>query len=236
MWLLDAAKAGRPKRLKGHAGAVRKLLFHPLDPHLLTSSSDDRSLRTWNTDNGQCLQVLGTDATRLLDFGFVPDTGHLVLATVCRVRKSETERSQLSKLARSTFGFLAKSAGGDKVADRLRAEDASSLLNLVLVSYDAETGSFVETVDIQGEPCDKQSTAHVGMLTPACDALCCSSHKRTSLWGIQFHDMKQARGAAGLDEVAITILPGGETERALTSEDASVEDTKRASSDISEVP
>ena len=46
MWLLDAAKAGRPKRLKGHTGAVRKLLFHPLQPNLLISCSDG-ILRTW---------------------------------------------------------------------------------------------------------------------------------------------------------------------------------------------
>jgi len=46
MWLLDAAKAGRPKRLKGHTGAVRKLLFHPLHPNLLISCSDG-ILRTW---------------------------------------------------------------------------------------------------------------------------------------------------------------------------------------------
>ena len=58
MWLLDAAKAGRPKRLKGHGGAVRRLVFHSAVPTLLVSCSDDRSLRTWNTDTGQCLQVL----------------------------------------------------------------------------------------------------------------------------------------------------------------------------------
>ena len=57
MWLLDAAKAGRPKRLKGHTGPVRKLLFHPLHSHMLSSSADDGTLRTWNTENGQCLQV-----------------------------------------------------------------------------------------------------------------------------------------------------------------------------------
>ena len=136
MWLLDAAKAGRPKRLKGHTTPVRRLQFHPLDTHVLMSSSDDGSLRSWNTETGQCLQVLATDASRLLDFGFVPSSGHLLLATLCRLSVDKTQ-SQISKLARSTFGFLAKSAGGDKLASRMKAEDANTLLNFVLVSFDS---------------------------------------------------------------------------------------------------
>ncbi len=75
MWLLDAAKAGRPKRLRGHTTAVTRLIFHQLDTHMLMSSSEDGSIRSWNTETGQCLQVLRTDASKLLDFGFVPSTG-----------------------------------------------------------------------------------------------------------------------------------------------------------------
>ena len=65
---------------------------------------------------GALLQVLSTDAIATLDFGFVPASGHLVLATVCHLEhRPEQQRSQIAKLARSTFGFLAKSAGSKQV-------------------------------------------------------------------------------------------------------------------------
>eukprot|EP00802_Teleaulax_amphioxeia_P016804 Tamp_16933.p1 GENE.Tamp_16933~~Tamp_16933.p1 ORF type:complete len:475 (+),score=103.16 Tamp_16933:68-1426(+) len=233
MWLLDAAKAGRPKRLKGHTTPVRRLQFHPLDTHVLMSSSDDGSLRSWNTETGQCLQVLATDASRLLDFGFVPSSGHLLLATLCRLSVDKTQ-SQISKLARSTFGFLAKSAGGDKLASRMKAEDANTLLNFVLVSFDSETGSFSNTLAAEGIPLRASDVCHTATLTPDCEMLCSASHKRVNMFLISHHAV-DSRQEAGMDDVVITILPGGDTDRVMTSEDASVDETARASSEISEV-
>ena len=52
-----------------------------------------------------------------------------MLVTLRRVSNDERQvpqlSGQLSKLARTTFGLLAKSAGGEKLASRIKAKEKS---------------------------------------------------------------------------------------------------------------
>ena len=195
--------------------------------------------------------MLTTDAKAVLDCGIVPSTGDLVLATVCRLPPAGPPRTDLAKLARKTFGFLAKTAGGDKMVSKMKAEDAATRINWALVGFDADKGAFAETIDVVGVGCEGHDLVHAGVLTPDCEVFCGASHKRVTMWGLSYpahEDGKGARARGGPDEVAITILPGvggdggapaggegsGDGRSDARSDGRSVDDSTRASSDISE--
>ena len=42
-------------RLFGHTAAVSSILFHPINPSILVSCADDRSIRMWSVSNSTCL-------------------------------------------------------------------------------------------------------------------------------------------------------------------------------------
>mmetsp|Transcript_103655 Transcript_103655/g.297784 ORF Transcript_103655/g.297784 Transcript_103655/m.297784 type:complete len:687 (-) Transcript_103655:195-2255(-) len=67
LWKLEPAREGKEQpgpelatTYKGHTSTVRAVAFHPKDPALLVSASDDKDIRVWSTDSqlGQSIDVL----------------------------------------------------------------------------------------------------------------------------------------------------------------------------------
>ena len=66
------------KRLKGHAGKVRSVAFHP-DGTVLASGGQDGKIRLWQANDGKSRGVLAEAKQQLSALAFSPD-GRLLVA------------------------------------------------------------------------------------------------------------------------------------------------------------
>jgi WD40 repeat protein len=65
---------GQSKELNGHTGWIWSVRFSP-DGQTLASSSEDKTVRLWNVQNGECFQVLEGHNKGVLDISFSPGRG-----------------------------------------------------------------------------------------------------------------------------------------------------------------
>mmetsp|Transcript_103656 Transcript_103656/g.297792 ORF Transcript_103656/g.297792 Transcript_103656/m.297792 type:complete len:615 (-) Transcript_103656:299-2143(-) len=87
LWKLEPAREGKEQpgpelatTYKGHTSTVRAVAFHPKDPALLVSASDDKDIRVWSTDSqlGQSIDVLQGHRRGVNAVLFAPQGNRLV--------------------------------------------------------------------------------------------------------------------------------------------------------------
>jgi WD40 repeat protein len=58
-----------PCNLQGHSGGIWSIAFSP-DGHLLASSSEDHTVKLWDTSSDQCLKTLRGHSNRVTSVAF----------------------------------------------------------------------------------------------------------------------------------------------------------------------
>jgi WD40 repeat protein len=82
LWdLTNLASIPDPRRLSGHQAAVNILAFNPVDPSILASTSDDKTLLLWNVDEGDHTAPAAGLNESMEAVTFSPSGGMLASAT-----------------------------------------------------------------------------------------------------------------------------------------------------------
>jgi WD40 repeat protein/transcriptional regulator with XRE-family HTH domain len=78
IWLWDAEKSSYRMALHGHTAVVRDLAF--TSETLLLSGGEDGTLRMWDVERGQCVQIMQSYAVSLYDIDWSPSGSQLACA------------------------------------------------------------------------------------------------------------------------------------------------------------
>lgn len=64
--------------LKGHAGGITALVWHPVVSGLLVSASADGSVKRWDTETGECIGTMGRHTGSIVGLAFQPNGNVMV--------------------------------------------------------------------------------------------------------------------------------------------------------------
>lgn len=186
--------------LKGHSKEIRQLKLHPIKKELLCSSSGDGTLRLWDLVRGDCSQVVDGEFGVLPAFTFIPNTGHLLLAC-CQASAPPAKESQLQKITRSTFMFLASGSGSAKLQGAGWNEGSTKL---VLVGFDGTAfTSMMATAPLHSVKNERVTSA---TFTESAESICSVTSKKVHVWDIKFKAIVPSMREPGDGEIAINIF------------------------------
>jgi WD40 repeat protein len=90
-------------RLKGHAGKVRSVVFHP-DGTVLASGGQDGKIRLWQAVDGKSRGVLADAGQQVSALAFSPD-GRLIVAGNFHAPETQTPELSLPTPRENAFTF-----------------------------------------------------------------------------------------------------------------------------------
>lgn len=78
IWQPDRGDYKSSSTLRGHAGRVVSLVWHPFNPERLASVSEDKSLRIWDIRAGKAVSTVSVPDSPL-NLAWSPDAQHIVV-------------------------------------------------------------------------------------------------------------------------------------------------------------
>jgi WD40 repeat protein len=131
------------RRLRGHAGFVTSVLFHPADPRRLASAGEDRTIHVWDLPSGRPVLQLHGHLDNCAGLAFSPSGQQLASASYDQTIRlwdaavappQPREELHVLELDETEVWTVAFSAAGDRVA--AAGEGPKPLLQV----WDAATG------------------------------------------------------------------------------------------------